>query len=485
MLAFQKHKSPLFFGLLSLPSTAMGFALSVQIAALSWLLTTKYNLDIYEIGLVWAAGPLTGIFGQIIIGGLSDKSWFWGGRRRPFILIGGVLASLSMLALPQIGVISSAMGFESVVGIALIVVVTLDFSINVGFNPTRSIIADVTEEGSERIKGYTWMQTVSGSLGVGAYAIGAIWGNMLLIYVGVIGVFLMACLPPLFIEEPREIAVTDDEGTSDRSWLELLLSIRPLWGFLAYSLYSIGLKLLGIKVENFYAEIIFGALTIFLVAQTLLKKVDAQDTSGMGQFQKVLAAHSFSWIGIHTTFVYMIFFIRQYFPELSVDDSGRVTSLSFLILNAVGALLPLFVLGPLSHRFGKVKAHSGALFVMGAGYVAAYFLGNQLVTVYFLMAVIGVGWASIVSLPFAIMSQKVDSTQMGMFMGLFNLSVVLPQLTVSLGVAALVSQLDDKGSIWMISAVAILLSAVAWLRVDDDRHDVSEEAPLPAGSGGH
>ena len=108
----------------------------------------------------------------------------------------------------------------------------------------------------------------------------------------------------------------------------------------------------------------------------------------------------------------------------------------------------------------------------------------SLLTVFFLMAVIGVGWASIVSLPFAIMSQKVDSTQMGMFMGLFNLSVVLPQLTVSLGVAALIGQLDDKGSIWMISAIAVLMSAIAWLRVEDDKEEATDEAAVPAG-GGH
>ena len=484
MLAYQKDKTPLFYGVLSLPSSAMGFALSVQIAALSWLLSTQFNLDIYQIGLVWAAGPLTGIFGQVIIGGLSDNTWFWGGRRRPFMLIGGALASLSLLALPQIGVISSSMGFESVVGIALIVVITLDFSVNVGFNPTRSVIADVTDEGSERVKGYTWMQTVSGSLAVGAYAVGAIWGNMVLIYVGVVVVFLGACLPPFFITEPREIRV-HEEAPTNKSWLELFISIRPLWGFLAYSFYAIGLKLMGIKVDNFYAEIVFGALTLFLVFHTLMKRIDDSDESGMGQFQKVLAAHSFSWIGIHTTFVYMTIFVQQYFPDLSVDDSGRVTSLSFLILTVVSALLPLFVLGPLCHRYGKVIVHSGALFVMAAGYAATYFLGSSLINVFFLMAVIGVGWASIVSLPFAIMSQKVDSTQMGMFMGLFNLSVVLPQLTVSLGVAALISQLDDKASIWMISAIAMLISAVAWLRVDDDKKTVTSEEPLAAGGGGH
>ena len=75
----------------------MGFALSIQISALSWLLTTQYHLDIHQVGIVWAAGPLAGIVGQVVIGLISDRVWFWGGRRRPFILIGGTLAALMLL----------------------------------------------------------------------------------------------------------------------------------------------------------------------------------------------------------------------------------------------------------------------------------------------------------------------------------------------------------------------------------------------------
>ena len=110
MRTFQKNRSNSFFALLSLPSTAMGFALSIQISALSWILTTQYKLDIHDVGLVWAAGPLAGILGQVIIGVVSDKVWFWNGRRRPFILIGGVLAALSLLALPNLHVISAGLG---------------------------------------------------------------------------------------------------------------------------------------------------------------------------------------------------------------------------------------------------------------------------------------------------------------------------------------------------------------------------------------
>ncbi|HMQ00917.1 MAG TPA: hypothetical protein PKC24_14150, partial [Cyclobacteriaceae bacterium] len=107
----QQLKAP-FFILLSLPATAMGFALSVQIAALSWILSTQYNLDIHEVGIVWAAGPAAGIIGQVLIGLISDKVWFWGGRRRPFILIGGTLAALSLLALTSIGALSDLSGIN-------------------------------------------------------------------------------------------------------------------------------------------------------------------------------------------------------------------------------------------------------------------------------------------------------------------------------------------------------------------------------------
>src|ERR1019366_10626811 len=102
MLTIQERLSKPFYALLSLPSTAMGFALSIQISALSWILTTRYKLDIHQVGLVWAAGPLAGIFGQVIVGLISDKVWLGGGRRRPFIVAGGVLAALVLLGLPNI-----------------------------------------------------------------------------------------------------------------------------------------------------------------------------------------------------------------------------------------------------------------------------------------------------------------------------------------------------------------------------------------------
>ena len=470
MLPFQKERNKLFFATLSLPATACGLALSVQLSALSWILVTQFGLEIHDIGLVWAAGPIAGIFGQIIIGSLSDRVWIWNGRRRAFIIVGGTIAALSLLALPQIGVISDAISPGAIVGVALTIALTLDFAINVGFNPTRSIIADVTPEGDERTRGYTWMQTVSGSVSVGGYAIGAIFDNFVLIYTGAILVFLFSVLPPLFIEEPRELAAEEQAEQEKTSLWEIALSIQPLWGFLIYDAYAMTLRLAGIEVEHYYAEIVCGILTLILAGKALLAKTSGAGVGGAhhGEFQKVLAAHSFSWIGIHTTFVYMIVFVQQQFPSLSDIDAGRSVSLSFLILNAVGALLPLFVLQPLSARIGRVATHASALGIMAIAYAVLYVSGESLALVYVLIGLVGVGWASIVSLPFAIMTQKVEGTRMGLFMGLFNLSVVLPQLTVSLGVAYLVSRAPDKAMIFLISAIAVALSVLAWTRVSED-----------------
>jgi maltose/moltooligosaccharide transporter len=476
MRAFQKSKSNSFFALLSLPSTAMGFALSIQISALSWILTTQYNLDIHDVGLVWAAGPLAGILGQVIIGVISDRVWFWNGRRRPFIIIGGILAALMLLALPNLDVISASMGIGGILGVAIAVALTLDLAINVSFNPTRSIIADVTDEGDERTKGFTWMQTISGTFGVLAYAIGAVFNNYVLIYAGAVVVLLFSILPPLFITEPRELEpeVSTDSAAGvkqagqDDSFLRMLVAIRPLWGFLVYDIYAMGRRMAGVEPANYYAEIACAVVTIILVIQTLLEK-DRGETGSLTSFRKVIAAHSFSWVGIQTTFVFLFAFLQQQMPQITDLELGRVGSMSFLVLNAVGALLPALVLMPMAHRIGRIKTHVICLAFMTAGYMGLFWFGAGPIQIYVLMAVVGIGWAAMVSLPFAIVSQKVSQARMGLFMGLFNLSVVLPQLVVSLGVALIISRAPDKNIIFAISAASLALSTIAWSFVREDQ----------------
>lgn len=423
MLEIQKKLSNIFYSILSLPATAMGFALSIQIAALSWLMRTQYNLDLHEIGFVWAAGPLAGIIGQPIVGAISDNVWFWKGRRRPFILIGGTLAALMLLALPNIGAISDFFGFSNIIIVAVFVALTLDLAINISFNPTRSIIADVTPEGIPRTKGYTWMQTISGTFGMLAYAIGAIFGNYFLIYFGVFLVAAFSIIPMFFIEEPRELKEVEDENS----------------------------------------------------------QVKATETNWK-DFLMLLFAHSFSWIGVQTMFVYMIGFVEQKLNPVSDDETGQILAISFLILNGVGAIFPAFVLEPITERIGRVKTHLLALLVMSIGYFGIAFFASTVLSLYIFMGVAGVGWAAIVSLPFAIMSEKVNKNRMGFFMGIFNLSVVLPQLFVSLALGIFIQNAIDKNLIFIISGATLAVSAVLWLLVKENKKTKKEEFRV---SGGH
>lgn len=416
MLEIQKKLSNTFYGILALPATAMGFALSIQIAALSWLMRTQYNLDLHEIGFVWAAGPLAGIIGQPIVGLISDNVWFWNGRRRPFILVGGTLAALMLFALPNIGAINDFLGIGNIIIVAVFVALTLDLAINISFNPTRSIIADVTPEGVPRTKGYTWMQTVSGSFGVLAYAIGAIFGNYFLIYFGVILVLAFSIIPMLFIKEPRVLKIISEKSIEDN-----------------------------------------------------------KSATDWNQFLKLLFAHSFSWIGVQTMFVYMIGFVEQRLNPASNDETGMILSISFLVLNAVGALLPAFVLEPITEKIGRVKTHIISLLFMSVGYFGVVLFGNTKFLLWIMMAIAGIGWAAIVSLPFAIMSEMVNKGRMGLFMGIFNLSVVLPQLFVSLVLGFFIQNAVDKSIIFIISSATLLISALMWILVKEKNKKLSDK----------
>ncbi len=410
MLDIQKKLSNSFYALLSLPATAMGFALSIQISALSWILSTKYGLEIHEIGFVWAAGPLAGIIGQPLVGLISDNVWFWNGRRRPFILIGGTIAALMLLCLPNLDVIANFFNISNLIVVALFVALTLDLAINISFNPTRSLIADVTGEGEERTKGFTWMQTISGFFGVLAYVIGATVGNYNLIYFGVFLVMLFSIVPTFFIEEPRVLSPSKEENPDA-------------------------------KEEEYSTE--------------------------KGQLWRIYIAHGFTWLGIQTMFVFIFAYIQQKMNLGSDDEVGQTIAIAFAVMNTVGFLLPVFVLQPIAKKIGPVRTHTLCIASMAVAYFAIVALGKTQMSLYVLMAFVGIGWAATVSLPFAIFSEKVSKARMGFYMGIFNLSVVIPQLIVSLGIGLLIESLADKNSIFMVCGVSLAVSAVLWTLVGE------------------
>ena len=485
MLKIQEKRNNAFFAMLSLPATAMGFALSVQISALSWILSTKYGLDIHEIGIVWAAGPIAGIIAQPIVGAISDKLWFMGGRRRPWIIIGGILTGLMLLALPNLDIVQKILmgdnATEGLLAIAVAVALTLDLSINVSFNPTRSLVADCTTK-DERSKGYTWMQTVSGTFGVLAYLIAVIFNNEVLIYVGIFFFFFFTIIPSLLIVVPREfekenVEIVAGSDKKSNSIKEMILSLVPLAGFLIYGIYVIIAKLFGF--EDTSSLTFFGSITLssveficiiieILAIIAVLLNITKQSKNN-NEFQKILMAHSFTWWGVQTMNIYMFFYISTKISGLSAEAMASTNSWAFLVRDLVGAILPVLVLNVIAKKTGMTRTHTFSILLMALGYAIIALFGSNIIVFFAALLLVGIGWASLVSLPFAIMSEKVDQSKMGLYMGIFNLSVVLPQLVASFKMGEVINNAQDKSIIFVICAVCLAISGILWFSVKNDK----------------
>jgi len=488
MLEIQKKLTNSFYAMLALPATSVGFALSTQIAALSWILNKKFGLNIHEVSFVWLAGPLAGIFGQVIVGMISDKVWFLGGRRRPFIMIGGIVGSLMFLALPQIGVISEATGITSIILIASIIALILDLSVNVTFNPARSIIADLTPEGKKRTTGYVWMQVISGTFGVLAYFLSMVYGNETLLLIAAIFVFGCSVIPILFIEEPKDLKVGNEDSGSSHTIVDIFKSIFPLYGFLAFGVFSLVFHFYQNELRTLHNPLLILALAYTILIGLWIIIKGKREESDQNEFQKIMLAHTFTWVAFQSMFVMSGFFIdKQIIPNLDLTKvfankfaefltssiqtqdatTGNIVSFGFLILNAVGALFP-FVLSNIAKKIGRVRTYTAALSFSAIGYFYIAFLGTSELSFYFGMLLAGIGWSAVISIVFSIMTERINQAKMGLFMGIFNLAVVLPQM-MSQGVANIISETQNFQLLYILCGVFVSLSVVFWIFVKEPR----------------
>ncbi len=500
MLDIQKKLTNTFYAMLALPATAVGFALSTQIAALSWILNKKYGLNIHEVAFVWLAGPLAGIFGQVIVGMISDNVWFLNGRRRPFIMIGGIIGSLMFLALPQIGVISKASGITSIILIASIIALLLDLSINVTFNPARSIIADLTPEGKKRTSGYVWMQVISGTFGVLAYFLSMVYGNETLLLIAAIFVLACSVFPILLIEEPKELPGFIESKKDSHSILDIIKSIFPLYGFLVFGIFSLIFHFYQNELRSVHNTLLVLSLVYTVVVGIYIILKSRKNESDNIEFQKIMLAHTFTWIAFQSMFVMTGFFIdKQIIPNIDLADvfankfaefltgvaqtkdttTGNIVSLGFLILNAVGAVFPM-VLSSLAKKIGRVKTYTFALAFSAIGYFYIAFLGKFEGNFYFGMFLTGIGWSAVISIVFSIVTERVNQNKMGLFMGIFNLAVVLPQM-MSQGVANIISETQNYQLLYILCGIFICLSVVFWLFIKEPRSTVNISSNVKGG----
>ncbi len=488
MLKIQKNLTNAFYAVLALPATAVGFALSTQIATLSWILSKKYGLDIHEVAFVWLAGPIAGIFGQVIVGLISDNVWFMGGRRRPFIMIGGMVSTIAFLSLPYITEISNITGITDITIIASIIALFLDLSVNVTFNPARSIIADLTPEGKKRTAGFVWMQIISGFFGVLAYFLSMVFGNEMLLYIAAALVFATAVFPILLIEEKRELEVVNNSAEVKYGVAQIFEEIYPLYGFLTFGVFSVFNHFFEVLTPyHNWVLILSLAYSVLIGIISILKGF--KERSNRNEFHKIMLAHSFTWVAFQSMFIMSGFFIEnRLMPNMALEnitanwfaerltgitqtaDSsiGNMVSLGFLILNFVGALFPL-ALQSIAKKIGRVKTYIYALSFSAIGYFYIAFLGTVEMDFYIGMFLAGIGWSAVISIVFAIMSETVNPAKMGLYMGVFNLAVVFPQM-MSNGVANVIKETGNYQLLYIFCGLLITTSVVFWSFVRESKN---------------
>jgi maltose/moltooligosaccharide transporter len=501
MLNIQKKMSNAFLALLGLPATAVGFALSTQIAALSWILSNKYHLDIHDVAFVWLAGPIAGIFGQVIVGLVSDNVWFMGGRRRPFIMIGGVVSTIAFLALPHIRGISHITGISDIILIASIIALFLDLSVNVTFNPARSIIADLTPEGKVRTSGYVWMQIISGFFGVFAYFLSMLFGNELLLYIAAGIVFVTAVFPILFIQEKKDMELAMSENQEKYGVWHIFKEIYPLYGFLVFGIFSLFYHFFTEALTPWHNPILIAALAYSVIIGVMIIIRGLKKPSNENEFQKIMLAHSFTWVAFQSMFILSGFFIaNQILPNIglngitanwfaekltgmsqtSASSVGNIVSLGFFILNLIGAIFPL-ILQSIAKRIGRVKTYIGALSFSAIGYFYIAYFSRVEIDFYIGMFLVGIGWSAVISIVFAIMSERVNPAKMGLYMGVFNLAVVLPQM-MSNGVANVIKATGNHQLLYIFCGLLVTTSVIFWMFVKEpESSKIKQNVP----TGGH
>lgn len=500
MLNIQKKMNNAFLALLGLPATAVGFALSTQIAALSWILSNKYGLDIHDVAFVWLAGPIAGIFGQVIVGMISDNVWFMNGRRRPFIIIGGLISTIAFLALPNISGISKITGVTDIILIASVIALFLDLSINVTFNPARSIIADLTPEGKIRTSGFVWMQIMSGFFGVFAYFLSMVFGNETLLYIAAVIVFLTAVFPILFIQEKKELDKAIESQEKFGVW-QIVKEIFPLYGFLVFGVFSLVFHFFTEELAAWHNPVLIGALTYSIVIGIYIIINGIKNPSNKNEFQKIMLAHSFTWVAFQSMFIMSGFFIEnQILPNINISSVvanwfaekltgdvqstassiGNIVSLGFFILNLIGAIFPL-ILQSIAKNIGRVKTYIGALSFSAIGYFYIAYFSRVELDFYIGMVLVGIGWSAVISIVFAIMSERVNPAKMGLFMGVFNLAVVLPQM-MSNGVANIIKETGNHQLLYIFCGALVTCSVIFWMFVKEPESSGTKQN-IP--SGGH
>lgn len=466
----------------------MGFAL--QNANTSRIFQSL-GADVDSLPLLWMAAPLTGFLVQPIIGHLSDKTWGRLGRRRPYFLVGAILAAAAMAFMPNAPVL-----WVAALGLWL-----MDASINISMEPFRAFVGDLLPD-EQRTAGYA---AQSWFIGVGAVLASALpWilshlfhvadgaghtpqSVRLAYYIG--GGALLACVlwtvastreySPAEIEAfaPAKKGLAAQSGPTARAFLSFGAACLVIGagGLIAahWTKADLGIQLLGGLVGGFgAAQLAAGGLKAAGRTRNGFSEV-MDDLFMMPKVMRQLAVvQFFTWFGLFAMWIYATpavtaFHYHATAASPAYNEGADWVGVLMAAYNGVAALAA-FALPALTRGLGRKGAYALCLALGGAGLLSFPLIHDPRMLIISMVGV-GVAWASILSTPYSILSSAVPAGKMGVYMGIFNFTIVTPQLLAATVLGLVLKVFLGGQAIWALTlgGVCLIVAAVASLGVDD------------------
>ncbi|WP_422007125.1 MFS transporter [Roseivirga pacifica] len=379
----------------------MGFAL--QNANASRILQI-FGADVEHLSLFWIVAPLTGMIVQPIIGHYSDRTWTKIGRRRPYFLTGAILAAIGLILMPRADLF---IAFLPALWVGAGFLMIMDASFNIAMEPFRALVADKLPS-DQRTLGFS-VQTIL--IGIGA----------------VIGSWL-----PWAITNWFNVPNTAAEGQVPPSLI---------WSFICGAIVLIITILITVFTTKEYTpeetaafEEEDGVVSEPESSKGFLQIFD--DIRAMPATMKQLGlVQFFSWFALYGMWVFSTPAIAHHIWGLPTSDNssqefqnaGDWVGIIFGVYNLVSAIYAFF-LPAIAKKVGRKQTHAISLVIGGIGLISMYFAPDK----YWLigsMVCVGIAWASILAMPYAILAGSIPAKKMGIYMGLFNFFIVFPQIT--------------------------------------------------------
>jgi maltose/moltooligosaccharide transporter len=431
-----------FFRILSLSMGFLGiqFGYALQNANASRILQ-GFGADIEQLSWFWLAAPLTGMIVQPIIGHYSDHTWTRLGRRRPFFLAGAFLAAIALVLMPNAGVFADVLP-AMFVGAGFLMI--MDASINVAMEPFRALVADMLP---------AEQTTVGFSVQSFLIGIGAVIGSWL----------------PYVLAEWLGIAKTAPEGQVPPNVIfsfyigAVVLIVTILWTVFTTKEYSPE------ELQAFESE-----------ERTEKKNPKFSDIfKDMATMPKTMKQLSitqfFTWIALFGMWVFTTPAIAQHVYGLPVtdtssptyQDAGNWVGILFGVYNGV-AMFYALALPAIARNIGRKLTHSFSLICGAAGLLSIFFINDPQ---WLILSMIGVGiaWGSILSMPYAILAPSLPPAKIGVYMGIFNIFITVPQIVNGLFGGMVVKRIFDSQAIYalIMSGCFLLIAAISVLWVED------------------